>query len=87
MFVSSFGPVTKTGRETAEERIERKLYLSLNATDEKLFRFSMTVSMSVVYEKRIKFSLNFLCLGVAGHCGSSNNWHFLLCPLVETGNW
>ena len=87
MFASSFGPMTKTARETGEEGIARKLYLSLNATDEKLSRFSMTFLMSIVYEKRIKFSLNFLFLGVAGHCGSSNNWHFVLCPLVKTGKW
>lgn len=31
--------MTKTARETGEEGIARKLYLSLNATDEKVSRF------------------------------------------------
>lgn len=39
MFASSFGPMTNTGRETGEEGIARKLYLSLNVTDEKVSRF------------------------------------------------
>lgn len=87
MFASSFGPMTKTARETGEEGIARKLYLSLNATDEKVSRFLNDFSMWVIYGNRLEFSLNFLLVGMAGNCSFNNNWHFVLCPLVQTGKW